>query len=482
MIQDSIIKIKIPIYVQKVVRMLSKEGYQVHLVGGSLRDVVLDIEPEDWDLATEAKPEEMLQIFPKSVSTGARFGMVSALISGKGGEIFEVQVTTFRSEEKYIDGRWPSEVTFINDIDLDLGRRDFTFNAMSLDLGNADCDDCDEYQELPLHDPFNGLRDLGLRVVRAVGTPLERFKEDGLRGFRACRLASQLDFDIEEETFIAIKEALPVSKQVSMERIREEFMKLLIHSPKPSKGIDLLRKTGLLEIFLPELLEGIGVEQKMFHANDVYWHSLKSCDVAPDSIKLSALLHDIGKPRKSTGDGHFYGHDKESAEMSKIIMKRMKFSNAEIERVYRLVINHMFCYPYVSDDMDDITIQNVQEHEWTDAAVRRFIARVGEENLDELFQLRIADASSNPKASFSPEEIRYLQDRISEVRSDDMALKVTDLVINGDDLIEIGIPRGPVIRNVLENLLQKVLDDPILNNKEKLLKEAKEFYSKYEKK
>lgn len=482
MIEDSIIKIKIPLYVQKVVRMLTKEGYQVHLVGGSLRDVVLDIEPEDWDLATEAKPEEMLQIFPKSVSTGAKFGMVTALVPGKSGEIFDVQVMTFRSEEKYIDGRWPSEVKFINDIDLDLGRRDFTFNAMSLNLGNADCNDNEDHQELPLHDPFNGLRDLGLRVVRAVGTPLERFKEDGLRGFRACRLASQLDFDIEEETFNAIKETLPVAKQVSMERIRDEFVKLLMHSPKPSKGIDLLRKTGLLEIFMPELLEGIGVEQKKFHANDVYWHSLKSCDVAPDNVKLAALLHDIGKPRKSTGDGHFYGHDKESADMAREIMKRMKFSNAEIERVHRLVINHMFCYPIISDDMDDITIQNVQEHEWTDAAVRRFIARVGEENLDELFQLRIADASSNPKASFSPDEIRFLQDRISEVRSQDMALKISDLVVNGDDLIEIGIPRGPIMRNVLENLLQKVLDDPIMNNKESLLKEAKDFYSKQENK
>ena len=200
---------------------------------------------------------------------------MSRLSTGKTGEIFNVQVTTFRSEERYIDGRWPTEVHFINNIDLDLGRRDFTFNAMSLDLTKADNSGSEEEQELPLHDPFNGLRDIGLRVVRAVGTPLERFKEDGLRGFRACRLASQLEFDIEEETFQAIIQTKPISAQVSMERIRDEFMKVLLHSPKPSVGIDLMRRTGLLEIFFPELVEGLGVEQKEYHADDVYWHSLK---------------------------------------------------------------------------------------------------------------------------------------------------------------------------------------------------------------
>lgn len=473
---DHPIKITIPDYVQKVTRMLTKEGFQVYLVGGSLRDVVLEIEPDDWDLASDAKPDDMLRIFPRAISTGAKFGMISTLVPGRSGENFEVQVTTFRSEEKYIDGRWPSEVKFINDIDLDLGRRDFTFNAMALDLTKAILDGTEEEQELYLHDPFSGLRDLGLRVVRAVGTPLERFKEDGLRAFRACRMAAQLDFDIEEETYNAIINANPVAALVSMERIRDEFMKMLMHSPKPSKGIDLMRRTGLLAIFMPELIEGVDVEQKHYHAEDVYWHSLRTCDLAPDNIKLAALLHDIGKPRKDTQDGHFYGHDKESANMARIIMRRMKFPNAEIDRVYKLIANHMFYYPHVTEEMDPDVIENIIEHEWTDAAVRRFIAKVDEENLDELFQLRIADAVSNPKSAFKPEEIQKLQERISDIRQQDMALKITDLVVNGNDLMEIGIPKGPMIRATLQHLLQEVLEDPILNTREELLNEARSYY------
>ena len=200
----------------------------------------------------------MLNIFPKSISTGAKFGTVIALVQDRLKETHEVEVTTFRSESGYIDGRWPTNVKFVDEIDMDLGRRDFTFNAMAMDLSKMDMDGLEEEKEGDLYDPFSGIVDIEKKLVRAVGTPLERFKEDGLRAFKACRVASQLDFQIEEETFNAIKESIPVASKVSMERIRDEFMKMLLDSPKPSVGIELMRQAGLLNIFIPELLEGVG--------------------------------------------------------------------------------------------------------------------------------------------------------------------------------------------------------------------------------
>lgn len=472
---DMKVDLILPDYVQKVARMLIKEGYQCYLVGGAIRDVIIGKTPYDYDLATDAKPDEMLNIFPKSVATGARFGMVSALVPDESGEVFEVQVTTFRSEEQYVDGRWPSKVQFINDIDKDLGRRDFTINAMSVDLSKQELDGDEGKTSWEVYDPFDGVKDIESKFIRAVGTPIERFKEDGLRTFKACRLASQLQFQLERETLEAIKEAVPVAKQVSMERIRDEFMKTLLASPKPSAGIELMRQTGLLQIFLPELLEGYGVEQKVYHADDVYTHSLKTCDTAPDKIKLAALLHDVGKPRCDMGDGHFYGHDSEGAKMTRIIMRRLRFSNTEIERNVALVQNHMFYFPTEQEGMSEEEIKALESKSWTDAAVRRFVARVGEENIDELFQLRIADATSNPKASFKPEEIEALEMRISEVRQKDMALSIGDLDITGDDIMALGVAKGPEVGRVLSHLLEKVLDDPLLNTKEKLSEIAKEI-------
>lgn len=472
------IEIVIPEYVQKVGRILTKEGYEAYIVGGALRDIVLGKDPHDYDLASNALPDEMLNMFPKAVSTGAKFGTVVALIQDKYGETHEVEVTTFRSESEYVDGRWPSSVSFVDDIDKDLGRRDFTFNAMALDLSQLKLDGREEPFQVEIYDPYGGVKDIQKKVVRAVGTPLERFKEDGLRAFKACRMASQLGFDIDEETFEAIKESIPVAAQVSMERVRDEFMKMLINSPKPSIGIELMRKSGLLSLFMPELLEGVGVEQKLFHANDVYKHSLKTCDVAHDSVKLAALLHDIAKPRTDMGNGHFYGHDKMGADIAEEIMKRMKFSQSEINRVKILIENHMFHYPHIKEDMTDEEKENIEKHQWTDAAVRRFIQRVGEENVDDLFKLRLADAQSNPATAFKPEEITILQRRISEVRKQDMALKVTDLKVSGEDLMNIGIEKGPKMGIILNELLDMVVEDPTLNRKDILLEKATELNKK----
>lgn len=470
------LKVTIPDYVQKTAKMLIDEGFECYLVGGAVKDIVLGNKPHDYDLATDALPDEMLNIFPKSVATGAKFGTILALTPDEQGEVFEVEVTTFRSEAEYVDGRWPSSVEFVIDIDKDLGRRDFTFNAMAIDLATADLSGSDdEEQLLDVYDPFNGITDLNRHIVKAVGTPLERFKEDGLRAFRACRLASELDFDIEEETFNAIKQSVPVVEMVSMERIREEFMKLLLYSPKPSKGINLLKDTGLLAVFLPELLEGIGVEQKLNHKYDVYEHSLRTCDVAEDSVKLVALLHDLGKVATDTGDGHFYGHDSVGTEMTEKIMKRLKFSKDEIEKAKKLVKNHMFHYPHITKDMDEKEKENVKLHEWSDAAIRRFLRRVGEENIDDLFRLRIADATANPSSEFNPKEIAELQAHISEVLKQDMALKVADLKVTGDDLANIGVPRGPQMGEILNKLLDIVIEDPLKNKKEILLEEARKI-------
>lgn len=465
------VRFTIPSYVQKVAGMLIKEGYDVYLVGGALRDIVMGVRPHDYDLATNALPDEMLEIFPQSVSVGAKFGTVLALVQDEKGESMQVEVTTFRSESDYVDGRWPSKVEFVNDLYLDLGRRDFTINAMALDLSSGNIQGEDIAQEWVIEDPFDGITDINLKIVRAVGTPIERFKEDGLRAFKACRLASQLDFEIEKDTFDAIKECIPVAKQVSMERIRDEFMKMLLNSAKPSKGIELMRQAGLLNIFLPELVEAYGVKQKLYHAHDVYWHSLYTCDMAQDSVKLAALLHDIAKPRTDMGNGHFYGHDTVGAQMVEDIMKRLRFPKSEIERIKSLVKNHMFNYPRKDEDGE----RDISLAKWSDSAVRRFLKRVGEENVEDLFKLRIADAGSNPKTVFEPNEITQLQKHISDVRQKDMALKINDLNINGDDLKQIGVQPGPLMGNILNRLLDMVIEDPLLNTKEKLLEEAKKI-------
>ena len=469
------VTIHLPNYVQKVARILIKEGYECYLVGGAVRDIVLGRKPHDYDLATNALPDEMLNMFPKSISTGAKIGTVIVLVQEEHGETYEVETTTFRSEAGYIDGRWPSSVKFVDEIDQDLGRRDFTFNAMAIDLSKLDLDDGKEEKEVEIYDPFDGIGDIKKKVVRAVGTPLERFKEDGLRSFKACRMAAQFGFTIEEQTLEAIKESRAVAENISMERIRDEFMKMLLNSPKPSVGIELMRETGLLQIFMPELTEGVGVEQKLFHADDVYYHAIKTCDAAEDSVKLVALLHDIAKPRTDMGNGHFYGHDRMGADMAEQIMKRMKFPKSEIERTKKLIANHMFYYPHIEEGMSNEEKENIEMHRWSDSAVRRFIQRVGEENIDDLFKLRMADAQSNPYTSFKPDEITILQKRISDVRHQDMALKVTDLNITGKDLEQLGVGKGPKMGEILRELLERVLDDPLLNTKEKLSEIVKEI-------
>lgn len=472
---------KVPEYVVNVADVLINSGFKAYLVGGAVKDILLGIEPKDYDIATDALPAQISALFPHSVSTNAKFGTILVITSDRHGERFDLEVTTFRKEEEYFGGRWPSKVEFSSSIEEDLSRRDFTINAMAIDLDSIY--DIGSHSSEAIIDPFGGQDDLENKLIKAVGDPEERFGEDGLRAYRACRLAAVLNFEIEEKTFSAITKSLHIAKKVSMERVRDELMKLLNYSSKPSVGIELFRKTGLLELFIPELLECIGIYQPQWHTEDVYEHSLTTLDLAEDSIKLTALLHDIGKARTLTEDEkgiHFFGHDKVGASMSRVILERLKFSKADIKKVSTLIRWHMFYYPS-ADWRKDNEIENIIEEDtpksggWTDSAIRRFISNVGEEYLEDLFKLRIADANANPKSVFNPVEIQSLQERIAEIRSEDMALKITDLNIDGEDLMEMGIEKGPLIGQILNFLLNEVIEDPLLNKKDVLIDKVNKF-------
>lgn len=466
----------IPEYVKSVAAILASQGFEAYLVGGAVRDIFLNRTPKDYDIATNALPEEMEKLFDKCITTNARFGTVLVLSEGFKGEKFSVEVTTYRKEEEYFGGRWPGKVEFTSDLVADLSRRDFTINAMALDLTGGG--------EAGIIDPFGGRADLSSGIVKAVRDPLERFGEDGLRAYKACRMASELGFKLEDATFDAIGKSLTVASQISMERIRDEFVKCLYNSPVPSVGIELMRHSGLLQIFLPELINNIGVTQPEYHEDDVYTHSLKVLDRAEDTVKLAGLLHDIGKYQTKVigpdGNTHFYGHDQKSADMAAQIMKRLKFSNVEIDRVTKLIRFHMFYYPTAewrkSNDIEDVMVGDTPNSGgWTDAAIRRFISRIGEDLIEDLFKLRIADAEANPKSSFNPKEILALQNRISIVKEQDMALKISDLAIDGKDLQGIGYEPGPRMGVVLNKLLEIVIEDPQLNNKDELLTLAGQF-------
>lgn len=497
------LKSKIPQYVFDTAAQIIAKGHQAYLVGGGVRDLLLGKEPQDYDIATDAYPEVIEAIFPKSIPTGAKFGTMVVVVTSETGERFDIEVTTFRSETDYFGGRWPAKVEFTKTIEEDLSRRDFTINALALDMSKVN--EANNLQALII-DPFNGLEDLQHGIIRAVRNPEERFAEDGLRPVRACRLAAQLNFDIEPITWQAIPGSNHITQMVSVERFREELMKLLLKSPKPSIGLRLMQQSGILKLFIPELEEGMGVTQPEFHSFDVFEHSILTCDVAEDSIKLAALFHDIGKPRTMTKDEygtHFYGHDLTGAEMTKEIMKRLKFSNQEIDYTANLVRWHMFYYPSADwrkqldidgkdramgmhDEDFDVVLYGEKgtpnQGGWSDGAVRRFIRNVGGvDAVNDLMKLRIADVSSNPKAAFNRKELDVLSERVSAVVADDMALKVTDLAINGQQLMEqLQIQPGPVLGKVLNYLLEQVLDDVKLNKSDTLLELAKNWLAQQE--
>ncbi len=428
-----------------MVRTIKNAGFKCYVVGGGIRDLLLKKTPGTWDLTTDARPQQVTKLFKKVIPTGIKYGTVTVMIDGVPFEI-----TTFRSDEKYVDGRHPLNVRFSDSLKDDLSRRDFTINAIAYNPISGE-----------LVDIFGGQKDLKAKLIRAVGDPVMRFNEDGLRPLRACRFAAKLDFKIEPKTFSAISKCLKTAKKVSMERVHDELMRMLA-SDKPSVGIELMRRSGLLSLYIPELEAGIGVGQpKPFHKEDVYLHNIHTCDKISKGkpvLRLAALLHDISKPECKV-DETFYDHDLKGAETAGKIMKRLKFSNDDIGYVKNIIRNHMFNY----------------SREWSDSAVRRFIKRVGIENVDDLFALRIADikAMGRTVGKGHPAGLRR---KIKKVIAEENALHIKDLKVDGKDVMkELNIPPGPKVGEVLDALLEKVLDEPTLNERHRLLEMVKSF-------
>ncbi len=448
---------KIPSYVLKIAQKLHKKGFQAWVVGGSIRDILIGKPVYDHDIATNATPDQVMGIFPRTVPTGVKHGTVTVF---SGSE--SVEITTFRSDGTYSDARHPDRVTYAKTIGEDLSRRDFTMNGIAY---NPITDE--------LIDPYEGRQDIRNELIRTIGNPLDRFSEDGLRPFRACRLASQLGFTIEEKTFNAIGSCLDKAAQISVERIRDEFIKI-IDSPKPSIGIELMRKSGLLELILPELLTGYEVNQNVYHRYDVYYHNLYSCDAADPKdyrIRLAALFHDIGKfhvkkeieERTKGKKSVFYNHEIIGAGITKRIMRRLKFSNQDIKVVTHLIKNHMFHYTNL----------------WTDGAVRRFMRKVGLENLQALFELRRADRIGNGLKQGNSRAVQNLKHRIEIILEKENAITVKDLAINGNDVMkQFNLKPGPIIGAILNHLLEEILDDPEKNNHDTLLHLVAAFLEK----
>jgi len=440
---DAALLAHVPAEAREVVARLKAAGKRAYLVGGCVRDLMAGEKVGDFDVATDARPEEIQRLFPRTAPTGIKHGTITVL-----GAKRQYEVTTFRRDGKYGDARHPDEVSFASAVEEDLARRDFTFNALAYDPTTGE-----------LLDLFGGVADFERGVVRAVGDPRERFHEDGLRPLRAIRLATRFDFDVDGATFDAIPEVLDRVRMVAVERARDEFMKMLATADKPSYGIELMRQTGLLAVFLPEVLEGYGVTQNEFHAFDVYDHSRYTCDAAPAAkplVRFAALLHDVGKPRtREVRDGRvtFYNHQAVSRRMAREILERWRFSRKDRDFVLHLVYHHMFGYT----------------SSWTDAAVRRFIRKVGRENIADLFDLRLADWFGNGTNYGFPAYLRKLHQRIEEAIAREEAFSVRDLALDGNDVMAtLALPPGPAVGQALNYLLERVLEDPALNEAETL--------------
>lgn len=458
----------IPSYIIKIIKKLEEGGFEAYIVGGCVRDLLMGREPKDWDITTKARPEEILKIFPEAKYEN-KFGTVLVPIKENGKTKEVVEATTYRSEQGYSDRRHPDKVIFEESLEKDLARRDFTINAMAirvLAVGSEITDIKKEIEKgkLELVDLFGGEKDIKKKIIRAVGEPVDRFREDALRMMRAVRLACELDFSLEPKTERAIKKMAGSIKFIANERIRDELVKIL-SSEAPDKGILMLQRCKLLNYIIPELAQTKGVKQNRHHIYDVFKHSVLSLKHCPNKdwrVRLAALLHDIGKPKTKkiiNGEATFYNHELLGAKMARRIMRRLKFANDDIAKVTNLIYNHMFYY-------------NVGEV--TAASVRRLLRKVGPENINDLIDLRVADrlGSGVPKAK--PYKLRHLEYMIKKVQKDPISVKM--LKINGHDLMDLlGVKPGPKIGAILDVLLAEVIENPKLNTKEYLSRRAKEL-------
>jgi tRNA nucleotidyltransferase (CCA-adding enzyme) len=431
---------------------LRERGHKAWIVGGCVRDLLRGAAVADWDVATSARPDQVKQAFRRVIPTGIQHGTVTVHLSEQdGGGSYEV--TTLRGEGAYTDGRRPDEVVFVDDIVQDLARRDFTINAIALDPVDGH-----------VIDPFGGRADLRARVLRAVGVAAERFAEDGLRVLRAARFVASLEVELDPATAAAIRPALATYRKVSAERVRDEWMKAL-KARTPSRAFDTRREHGLLEVSAPELLPQVDCAQNRHHRYDVWGHAMACVDacVGDPVLRLSALLHDVGKPQSrafsdKTQDWTFYDHERIGAEIADPLLARLRFSNDERARVTHLVRHHLVVY----------------ESSWTDAAVRRWIRRVGRDHLADLYQLVEADLRGKDRDG-EPEiaPLRELEGRVAAILAKGDAIGTRDLAVRGNDLMkDLGMTPGPRMGVLLDRLLDLVLEDPALNERATLLARA----------
>lgn len=439
-------RIQLPAKVHNIINTLEEAGYEAYAVGGCIRDCVLGRTPDDWDITTSAKPEEIKCLFPRTVDTGIKHGTVTVLLGGEGFE-----VTTYRIDGAYEDGRHPTEVTFTASLKEDLRRRDFTINAMAYNDRSG------------LADLYGGLSDIEKQVIRCVRDAKERFEEDALRMLRAVRFSAKLGYRIEESTGEAIKALAPNLQKISAERIQVELVKL-VTSPHP----DYLRtayELGITAQILPEFDLCMKTPQRhKHHCYDVGEHILHSMlGVEPDKVlRLGMLFHDIGKPQTLTvdpdGTTHNKRHPFEGEKITRKVMRRLKFDNDTIDKVTKLVLYHDY----------DIAA--------TEAGVRRAVNRMGEDIFAMIFTVRRADiaAQSDYMRKEKLEKVAYIEALYREITARKDAVTLKDLAISGNDLIAEGMPPGRQIGETLSALLERVLDDPSLNTKENLLKLYKE--------
>ncbi|MBN1606616.1 MAG: HD domain-containing protein [Polyangiaceae bacterium] len=455
----SVIGDLVPPTVGRLCRTLGRAGFRSWPVGGAVRDVLLALmtggDPKaaaascDWDIATTAHPDQVRSLFKRVVATGIAHGTVTVLLDGVGYE-----VTTLRGEARYSDGRHPDSVSYVDDIRADLARRDFTVNAIAYDPESG-----------KIEDPFGGLDDLRSRVLRAVGDPAQRFAEDGLRVLRAARFVATLELTLEPQTRKAIRASLGSYRQVSAERIRDEWMKAF-RAREPSRAFRIMQEHGLLEITAPELLAMVGCRQNRFHAYDVWEHTMRTLDACPPKplLRLAALLHDAGKPASRAfnhdkGDYTFYEHERLSRDVASALLPRLRFSKEECSRVEALVSHHIVAY----------------DGSWSDAAVRRWMRRVSPELVADVLELSRADVrAKGSDATAELERLDELERRVAGVIADCSALSVRELSVNGHDLMrELGLPPGPELGRILRELLELVTEEPALNQRDALLERAR---------
>lgn len=443
------IEIQLPDEVKNIISELEQNGHEAYVVGGCVRDCILGKAPKDWDITTSAKPEEIKSIFNKTIDTGIQHGTVTVIVNRTGFEL-----TTYRVDGEYSDGRHPENVVFTPDLKEDLRRRDFTINAMAYNDRNG------------LIDEFCGQEDLEKCIIRCVGDPDRRFEEDALRMMRAVRFSARLNFDIDTETVRAIKKLAPTLNRISMERIRDEFMGI-ITSPNPSK-IHELYELGLTDVFFQEWNRMENTEQNtIHHIYNVAQHTIKVMEniEADPILRLAACLHDVGKPDciKTDEEGdHFKGHPAVSADMSVSIMRRLKFDNDTIKKVKKLVLYH------------DIRPNNSEKE------VRRTISKTGTDIYPELFMLKRADIAgqSDYRRQEKLQLIADFEKNRNSIMNKNQALCIKDLSISGKDIIDLGVKMGPDVGKMLERLLNYVLDKPEDNDRDILVDLCRKWISK----